>query len=186
MAVLAVLATVSFRGLSSVLDAEAHVHADVQRWKDVAVLTAQLDRDLSLAVGRPVRDGTDRMRPAMIMRSWTGSPQGDDEGQLVITRLGDSDGASSRGELRRVGYRLRDGVLEYLVWPALDPAPGTAASATPVLDHVDDLQLRALDHQGAWIHVWPAGAEAGSLPRAVEVRIALVGGERITRVFPLR
>jgi general secretion pathway protein J len=182
MAVLAMLASVSLRGLSSILEAEAHVQSETRRWNDVAVVIEQLGRDLSLAVPRPVRGSAGQMLSAMIISD----PSVEIRGQIVITRLGDSDGASSQSSLRRIGYRLRAGVLEYLVWPAADIAPEATASVNPVLENVADLQLRALDQKGSWSAVWPAGQQTNALPRAVEAQIVLAGGERITRIFPLR
>lgn len=182
MAVLASLASVSFRGLSSILEAEAHVQSETRRWNDVAVVIAQLGRDLSLAVPRPVRGNAGQVLAAMII---TG-PSDEIRSQIVVTRLGDGDSASSQSGLRRIGYRLRAGILEYLVWPATDTAPEAVPSVNPVLENVADLQLRALDQDGAWSALWPVGPRANALPRAVEAQIVLAGGERITRIFPLR
>lgn len=182
MAVLAALASISFRGLSSILDAEAHVQLETQRWNDVAVAIAHMSRDLSLAVPRTVRDNAGNVRAAIII----GSPPDGTQGQLQVTRLGDGDGASSQGDLRRIEYRLRAGTLEYLVWPAPDLAPGAAPSVSPVLENVAGLELRALGQDGTWSSAWPAGQQANTLPRALEARIKLASGERITRLFPLR
>src|ERR671923_2450017 len=91
LAVLAVLAALSWRGLSSVLDAEAHVREEARRWNEVGMLLAQLGEDVfsTIAVGSV------------------------GEGQLVLDRFGELPGMPPR----RVGYRLRDGVVEYLLWP---------------------------------------------------------------------
>jgi len=182
MAILALLASVSFRGLSSILEAEAHVQSETRRWNDVAVVIAQFGRDLSLAVPRPVRGSSGEVLAAMVISG----PSDETRGQIVVTRLGDSDSASSQSGLRRIGYRLRAGVLEYLSWPAADSAPAAMPSVNPVLENVADLQLRALDQNGTWSVVWPAGPQANALPRAVEAQIVLAGGARITRIFPLR
>jgi len=182
MAILALLASVSFRGLSSILEAEAHVQSETRRWNDVAVVIAQFGRDLSLAVPRPVRGSSGEVLAAMVISG----PSDETRGQIVVTRLGDSDSASSQSGLRRIGYRLRAGVLEYLSWPAADSAPAAMPSVNPVLENVADLQLRALDQNGIWSVVWPAGPQANALPRAVEAQIVLAGGARITRIFPLR
>lgn len=182
MAVLAVLASVSFRGLSSILEAEAHVQSETRRWNDVAVAIAHMSRDLSLAVPRTVRDDAGHVRAAMTI----GSPPDGTQSQLLVTRLGDGDGASSQSDLRRIEYRLRAGTLEYLVWPATDLAPGAAPSVNPVLENVAGLELRALSQDGTWSSEWPAGQQANALPRALEARIILAGGERITRIFPVR
>jgi general secretion pathway protein J len=182
MAVLAILASVSFRGLSSILEAEAHVQSETRRWNDVAVVIAHMGRDLSLAVPRPVRDDAGGVRAALTI----GRVSDEILSQLVVTRLGDGDSASSQSDLRRIGYRLRAGTLEYLVWPATDSAPNTVPSVNPLLEEVGDLQLRALSQDGSWTSVWPAGPQANALPRAVEAQIVLAGGKRISRIFSLR
>ena len=182
MAVLAVLASISFRGLNSILEAEAHVRSETRRWNDVAVVIAHMGRDLSLAVPRPVRDGTGSVNAAMII----GRVSEEIRSQLMVTRLGDGDDAASQSDLRRIGYRLRAGTLEYLVWPATDSAPNAIPLVNPVLENVDDFQLRALVQDGSWTSVWPAGQQANALPRAVEVQIVLAGGKHITRLFSLR
>lgn len=182
MAVLAVLASASFRGLSSILEAEAHVRSETRLWNDVAVVIAHMGRDLALAVPRTVRDDAGGARAALTI----GHGSDEVQSQLMVTRLGDEDGASSQSDLRRVGYRLRAGILEYLVWPATDSAPNTVPSVNSLLEDVGDLQWRALGPDGAWTAMWPAGQKTNALPRAVEVQISLAGGKRINRIFPLR
>jgi general secretion pathway protein J len=186
MAVLAVLGALSFRGLSSVLDAEAQVQAQSRRWSEVSLLVSQMSQDVAMAVERPVRDSGDRVSPALVLRGTAAGAADSDEGQLVITRLGRGDGGATQASPRRVGYRLRDGILEYLVWPALDSAPGTVPIAEPALGDVTELHIQALDHDGTWTSVWPAARPASALPRAVAVQIGFAGGNRVTRILPLR
>jgi type II secretion system protein J len=85
-----------------------------------------------------------------------------------------------------VGYRLRAGALEYLVWPDLDAAPGTVPATYEILGGVADLKWQALDVDGRWDSVWPAARPASALPRAVSVRVTLADGGEITRIVPLR
>jgi general secretion pathway protein J len=151
MAVLALVGALGYRGLNSVLDAEARLQAETRRWSDVSLLSSQLSEDLTMAIGRTTRDG-----------------------------------AAMQSVPRRVGYRLRDGALEYLVWPDLDAAPGSAPAAYELLGDVADLQWQALDADGRWTTEWPAQRPATALPRAVSVRIVLAGGESITRILPLQ
>lgn len=160
VAVLAVIASVSFRGLGPVLDTQAHVQAEARRWSDAARLMEQLGRDLSLAIDVPRLDRA---------------------GQLVITRRDDGESTAPAGP-RRVGYRLREGSLEYLAW---DGAAAVSAPpvASPVLDGVAALEFRALSADGAWS---PVRAESGiPSPRAIEVRLLLAGGERLVRLLVL-
>jgi general secretion pathway protein J len=161
LAVLAVLASLSFRGLSSVLDGEAHVREQAKRWSDVGLLLGQLREDIS---------------SAMEGRGFTLGPSADAD--LVITRFADQPGAPPR----RVGYRLREGRVEYLLWAqGMDAGPPAAAYA--VLANVADMKLAALREDGTWIPVWPVGQP---LPRAVSVDLALASGEHVTRLFALR
>jgi len=165
LAVLAVLASLSFRGLSSVLDAEARVREEARRWNEVGLLLGQLREDISSAMeSRGLALGV--------------SP----EAQLTLTRFADQPPAPPR----RVGYRLREGTVEYLLWPqaqAQARVANPAAEAHPVLANVAEMRLSAMGNNGEWSPVWPPGPQ---LPRAIAVELALASGERITRLFPLR
>jgi type II secretion system protein J len=145
-----------------------------------------LGEDLTMAVERTSRDGADRTRPALRLRSAPGESATGDDAQLVVTRLGIGEGAAAQSAPRRVGYRLREGTLEYLVWPAPDSAPGTEPMAYAVLENVADVRLQALDFEGRWADDWPGAQPASALPRAVTMRIVLPGGETITRIVALR
>ena len=182
MAVLATLAAISFRGLNSILDAEARVQSETRRWNDVAAVAAHMGRDLSLAAARPARDGAGRLLAAMIL----GTRQGGSLDQLVVTRLGDSDSGPTQADPRRVGYRLNGSSLEYLVWPAADAAPDTAPVAHVILENVAQLNMRALDQDDSWATAWPADRLAYALPRAIEAQFVLASGERFSRLFLLR
>jgi general secretion pathway protein J len=186
MAVLALVGALGYRGLNSILDAEARLQVESRRWTDVSLLFSQLSEDLTMAVGRTTRDDMDRTSPALLLSGSTSAPAVSGNAQLVVTRLGIGEGAAMQSAPRRVGYRLRDGALEYLVWPDLDAAPGATPAAYELLGDVADLTWQALDVDGRWFTDWPAGRPATSLPRAVSVRIVLAGGEEITRILPLR
>jgi general secretion pathway protein J len=162
LAVLAVLAALSFRGLVSVLDAQAHVREEARRWNEVGLFLAQLREDVSSALeGRGLSLGSLA------------------EAQLVLERFGDVPGVPPR----RVGYRLREGVVEYLLLPSLPAAGAQPLSAHSVLGSVAELRFTALREDGTWTSVWPP---APALPRAVSVELVLARGERVTRLYPLR
>jgi general secretion pathway protein J len=160
LAVLAVLASLSFRGLSSVLDAEAQVRAEARRWNEVDLLFGQLREDISSAMEN------------------RGLALGAPEAQLVLTRFAEQSPAPPR----RVGYRLREGTVEYLLWPQARGPLGNPAAVHPVLANVAEMRLSALRDDGTWSPVWPAGP----LPRAIAVELALASGERVTRLIALR
>ena len=162
MAVLALLASISWRGLDSVLGAQAQVQAELRRWEDLDRVMQQLARDLSLALERPVQE------PA---------------GELLITRLGETDAGPAQSGPRRVGYRLRDGGLEYFTHSSSSPA--AAVEASRVLENVAALELRALGADGQWRALRRDPRQPDVAPRAVAAEIVLAGGERILRIFAL-
>ncbi|HEV8110006.1 MAG TPA: type II secretion system protein GspJ [Burkholderiales bacterium] len=162
LAVLAVLASLSFRGLSSVLDGEAHVREQARRWSEVGLLLGQLREDVSSA-----------------MESRGFALGASTEADLALTRFADQPGAPPR----RVGYRLRGGTVEYLLWPQGSDGSGPPAAAYAVLANVAGMRLNALRADGAWTPVWPGGQP---LPRAVAVELVLASGEHVTRLFALK
>jgi general secretion pathway protein J len=180
MAVLAVLGALGFRGLSSVLEAEARLQAETRRWDDLALLFSQIGEDVTMAVERPVRESAGRTSPALSLQASTDSSQP----QLVLTRLGVGEGSAAQSAPRRVGYRLREGKLEYLVWPSPDGVPGVPPAAYVALEQVTSVQWEALDADGRWVNAWPAGSVA--LPRAISLRLALADGGEVTRILALR
>lgn len=182
MAVLAVLGAMGFRGLSSVLEAESRLQAETRRWNDLALLFSQLGEDTTMAVERPVRELAGRTSPALSLQAPTDPTQP----YLVLTRLGIGEGSAAQSAQRRVGYRLREGKLEYLVWPSPEGAPGVQPAAYVALEHVASMHWEALDADGRWVNSWPAGRAANVLPRAISVRLALVGGDEVTRILALR
>jgi general secretion pathway protein J len=164
MAVLAVLGAISFRGLSSMLGADARVQAEMRRWTDLARVMEQLGRDLSLAVEQPVQEGAS---------------------DLLVKRLGDSDGGPRQGGSRKVGYRLRNGTLQRLSWASLEPAPAAAPAVSAILDDVSALEWRALRPDGQWAPLGRVPGRGELAPRAVAAEIVLGSGERVRRIFPL-
>jgi general secretion pathway protein J len=184
MAILAMIAALGYRGLNAILDAEVRVQEQTRRWNDVGQFLEHFGQDLAFAIARPVRDAGGGVRPALVLFGSPGELREQPEGQLALTRLGHREAGNKQGDLQRVGYRLRNGTLEYLVWASADAAPGASASVSPVLEHVAALQFRALDRNGTWSALWPAGL-SDSLPRAVEARIRLESGEQVTRLVAL-
>ena len=182
MAVLAVLGALGFRGLNSVLETESRLQAETRRWNDLALLFSQLGEDMTMAVERPVRELAGRTSPALSLQESTDPIHP----HLVLTRLGIGEGSAAQSAQRRVGYRLREGKLEYLVWPSPESAPGVPPAAYVALEHVASVQWEALDADGRWVNAWPAGRAANALPRAISLRLALAGGGEVTRILALR
>jgi hypothetical protein len=137
------------------------VREETRRWNEVGLLLAQLREDVSSAMeGRGLALGSAA------------------EAQLVLERFGEVPGMPPR----RVGYRLREGAVEYLLWPSA-PTAGGQPSGHAVLGGVAELRFTALREDGTWTSVWPA---APTLPRALAVELVLARGERVTRLYPVK
>lgn len=85
----------------------------------------------------------------------------------------------------RLGYRLRDGRVELLIWPVLDRAPASTPDIHVLLEGVDSLRFRYLDTNGLWQEVWPMAGNNDMLPRAVDVEVTFSDGMLLHRVFAL-
>lgn len=182
LAIFSIMSVVAYRGLNATLETRAHLLEDNKKWRELSVFFAQMKDGLANVANRPVRNNNDLVSPA-----FSGKPDviGEDDAQLVFTRMGLPGQQGSLGDLQRYGYRLRDQNIEQLVWPVLDQAPRTRPVVFQVLPHVSSFVMRYMDHKGVWQPRWPVIGQSDEIPRAVEVRIGLQSGEQVVRVFAL-
>jgi len=180
LAIFSVMSVVAYRGLNAVLETREHLVAENRKWRELAVFFSQMKEGVTNAVDRPVRDSGDLQAP-----SFLGKPEavGENDAQLIFTRLGLPGQQGHLGDLQRFGYRLRERNIELLVWPVLDQAPHTRPTVSLALGHVSSFVVRYLDGKGVWQAKWPVIGQNDALPRAVEVRLGLESGEQVTRVF---
>jgi general secretion pathway protein J len=176
--ILSLLAVMSYRGLGAVLDARAHVSQETDKWRRVASFFARFERDVQLAAPRPVRS-VPGVAPA-----WLGRADAISEPSLEFSRFASAEGLDNA---RRLGYRLNEKrEIELWLWPVLDIAPGTIPARYPLLAGVMRFELQYLNTALAWTDHWPAAALDPPIPQAVQLRIVLVSGEEIVRVFALK
>lgn len=176
--VLSLLALMSYRGLGAVLDAREHVKQEADKWRRVAAFFARFERDVQLAAPRPVRVVSG---PAP---AWRGRPDAGQEPLLEFSRFAATEGVDAA---RRLAYRLNEKQeIELWLWPGLDAAPGALPARYPVLAGVTKLELHYLDADLAWVAAWPTLVSDPAIPPAVRVRIVLVSGEELVRIFALK
>ena len=178
LSILSLVALMSYRGLTAVLDAREHVDREADRWQLVAKFFSRFEQDVQLAAPRPARTA------AGMLPAWIGRPEGALEPGLEFSRFAAAEGATTA---RRVAYRLNERQeIELWIWPGLDPAPGVVPARYPLLAGVASFELRYLDERLDWLKSWPNAASAEQQPRAVRVRIVLTSGEEIVRLFALQ
>lgn len=176
--ILSLLALMSYRGLIAVLDAREHVRHESEKWRGVASFFARFEHDVQLAAPRPVRGATGTT-PA-----WRSRPDAMLEPRLEFSRFASAEGVDTA---RRLGYRLNEKQqIELWLWAGLDVAPDGLPARHPVLSGVARFELQYLNAGLAWVDTWPASVRDSPIPRAVQVRIVLVSGEEIVRVFALK
>lgn len=170
------MAGMAYRGLNGLLDARGQVRAQSEKWRALELFFARFDQDLQAVVARPIRDTGGLILPALMSGEQV-APQA----QIEFTRM---SMAGELGDTRRVGYRLKNNKLEFLIWPVLDRAPRTEPQVLEMLPDVAAFTLRYLDDNGVWREIWRR--EPTSLPKAVEVQLTLSTQERLQRILILR
>jgi len=175
--VLSLLALMSYRGLSEVLDSREHVSQETEKWQHVAAFLSRFQRDVELAAPRPVRFMN------VIAPAWYGDAT-TSAGHLEFSRFASTAGVDAA---RRISYRLNDkNEIELWLWPGLDVAPDTVPARYPVLAGVKTFELQYLNQALVWVSVWPASLSDPPVPRAVRLRIVLASDEEIVRIFALQ
>ncbi len=194
LSVFAVLGVLSYRALSEVANSHTRLEASFERWRAINRSIQRIDADLLQAVsttgrnpGLPGRDGatpgglpggnpipaarSTTAAPMLLTRAASGGPE------FQFLRLDDTRG------VRRVGYRLVDGRLEWLRWSGRD-ALG-APDVEPLLDNVRGVRWRFLLNNNR-LDAWPPGDTRVTLPDAVILELDLEGTGVLTRVIALR
>ncbi len=116
--------------------------------------------------------------------------------QLEFTTADVNPFNKSRGDLRRVAYKLLGGNLVRLTWPVLDQAPTIEPLPQPVLSGIQELEFHFIDKTGKAYSYWPINNnestdQSGSvnslltLPAAVELTMQVVGLGKVERTIPV-
>lgn len=184
IAIFGVLSAVAYRALTVVLESRGRIEQENRKWREIALFFARLEQDLAASAPRPVRDANDSLSPALVGNP---TPGGASDGAVMLTRTGFAADPGAIEPPRRIGYRLRGGVIELLSWTGLDRGPRSEPRAIAVLRDVSAMDLRYLDRRGQWHLAWPPAGTTNpqtEIPAGVEVGVTLVSGERITRLLP--
>ncbi len=177
MLILSLLALMSYRGLGAVLDTRQHVAEESSKWRRVAAFYSRFEQDVRLAAPRPGRTASGST-PA-----WLGRPDATVEPRLEINRFAAAEGTDTP---RRVAYGVNGKQeIELWLWPGIDVAPNVQPARYPLLSGVAEFDFHYLNADLVWVGAWPTSPRDAVIPRAVRLRIVLVSGEEIVRVFAL-
>lgn len=186
--IFALFSAMAYGSLLRILDTRDRLETERDFWRGLSMSLLLVEDDLAQARPRTVRGIDGLVRPAFRGQPVDSRALG--EPSLEFTRGGQiviGDGA--RSDLQRVGYRLREGTLLRLVWPALDQPTVSEPREAPLLEHVEELRVRFYAQLSGWVDSWPAITQTGAptaniaLPLAVEVTLKIEGRGEIVRVF---
>lgn len=100
---------------------------------------------------------------------------------VMFTRLGwhNPQQQFPRGEVSKVGYRIKDDQLERVWWRYVDTPAGQEGVVMPLLDGVESFEMRFYDGS-QWSDNWQKNS---SLPQAVTVSLELQDYGKIERIY---
>lgn len=183
MTIFAVLAVISYRTLDSLFKTREHLNVQSSRLRDVALLFARLENDFSAVIDRRVRNADNQKESALRLSPLQPS---ENDASLVFTRGGFGGTAGASSGPQRIGYRLREGTLQLLMWSSLDMAPRVVPQVYAALSDVRDAKWRAMDRAGNYAAEWQSNVgDLTYFPSALELSITLSSGEQYTRLFTL-
>lgn len=186
VAVFAIFSTMAYGGLMQLLANRERIDAERAFWRETALAFVRIERDLSLARNREVRDRDGSLIPAF--RGQPYDPRALADPSVEFTRGGILVPNGSTADLQRVGYQLLDGELMRVTWPVLDRAPATEPERAALLRDIETFEVRFYQN-GAWIDRWPPLGTPQQqpsplpMPEAVEVTLALKERGIYKRVF---
>jgi len=104
-----------------------------------------------------------------------------DQKGVLFTRLGwhNPQQQFPRGEVTKVAYLLKDGVLERIWWRYPDTPVGQEGISSPVLTQVENWSMRFY-YGGKWTEAWE---QEMVLPEAVSIKLTLKDYGEIERTY---
>lgn len=175
LAIFAVLGVLSYRALAEVSTSRTRLEDGFERWRSIGRAMQRIDADLLQLVAPAASASTAanvQASPALLL---TRAASGGAELQLL--RLDEARG------VRRVGYRLVDGRLEWLRWSGRDAFGEPLVE--PLLANVRNVRWRFLTG-GNRVDAWPPGERRHTLPDAVILELELPDHGTLTRFIALR
>lgn len=181
--VFGVFSVLAYTGLSRLLDSRARLVEEQRSWTELSQVFLRISDDVQDARARGARDEAGiGVLPPMVGRPYDSRALA--EPSLELTRGGELNyGLGPESDLRRVAYRLKEGKLYRITWPALDRAPTTKPLESPLISNVDTFEVKFCDKTRNCVTSWPVGGASVTLPPAIEVSLTVRGVGSFKRLF---
>ena len=184
LAIFALLATMAYTELNTVLSARKEVALRAARLTELQTAFMVMERDIEEAVGRPVRDELGDEQPAL---------KGGGVGTVVLTltRTGWRNPLGlARSDLQRVDYGFNNQQLLRESWTTLDRAPGNEPYDEVLINGVSAVDVRFMGQDKQWLGYWPPESVNDAdehrrvlMPLAIEISVDVDGWGRLIRLF---
>ena len=179
--IFAIIATISYVSLDRCIDTRNLVEERHDKLKSLQTTMTLMGQDMRFMVNRPVRDGLGDPEPALL----SGDNIALDEGELIrLTTSRPEPGIGLVSRPQRVGWRLRDGALQRVIWNVLDRDQDSSELVRTVIQDVASVAIRFFtyseDGELDTIAEWTDGE---TLPIGVEFLLTLENGLEFRRLI---
>ncbi|MEF1288340.1 type II secretion system minor pseudopilin GspJ [Vibrio sp. M260118] len=150
-----------------------------ERLKSLQRALVYLDNDFRQMALRQSR--TNGEEPSPLLLQWKEYLLDSDSKGVMFVRSGwhNPQQQFPRGEVSKVGYRIKDNQLQRVWWRYVDTPVGQEGIVMPLLDEVEAFELRFFDGE-QWLRVW---LSSYTLPEAVAVELQLADYGKIERIY---
>lgn len=150
-----------------------------ERLKSLQRALVYLDNDFRQMALRQSR--TNGEEPSPLLLQWKEYLLDSDSKGVMFVRSGwhNPQQQFPRGEVSKVGYRIKDNQLQRVWWRYVDTPVGQEGIVMPLLDEVEAFELRFFDGE-QWLQAWQSSY---TLPEAVVVELQLRDYGKIERIY---
>lgn len=185
LAVFAIVGTMAFGGLNSILKQQASLTERSDQIKELQLALKFLERDINQIAVRPIRDQFGDAQPA-----FSAPPFADNENSFIsFTNSGWRNPAGlTRSHLQRISYEISENQLIRHTWNRLDGTINEESRDAVILNDIEEVEWLFLNNTDNWVQQWPPLNSQQSntlLPRAVSISFTHQAWGEITRIFPL-
>lgn len=179
IAIFASLSVGAYQVLNQVQRSNELSQQRTTRLNEINRAVVLMDADFRQIAARQFRTQGDEPSDQFLI--WQDALLGSDQKGIIFTRLGWSNPQQQfpRGEVAKVAYRIRDGVLEKIWWRYPDSPVGQEGIVTPILTQVDSWSMRFY-YDGKWSDNWE---QKMVLPNAIAVKLTLKDYGEIERIY---
>lgn len=167
VSILAILMTLSYAGLNSVLVSHTRISEQQTRFKQFNQTFSQLHSHLQHITARPVSDAYGTLSAALTLNYDNGL-------SLMFTRLGHPNPSHlPRSSLQRIRYFMDENTLKKQLWLSPDNADMGLFQQENLIDDIETINITALADNEQWYPSWPPQQDMplSLLPKAIKITI---------------